>query len=150
MRVILKRYFTDSNNHLMLGTMNYNNSLSPIGLSILALTLLHFFFGKIISHFLCQSMQMIDLIIISSNLITVQRVVTQLASKFSIKYLGVLFYFLGIKVLPTLIDILLSQHKYIQDLLSIAKMDNTNDMSTPISPSNVLVLLDNTSLIVHC
>lgn len=76
-----------------------------------------------------------NLIIIGCNPATVQRVVTQLRSKFSIKDLGTLSYFLGIKVLPTPIGAFFSQHKYIQYLLTIAKIDNANDMSTPMSPS---------------
>ncbi|RVX04603.1 hypothetical protein CK203_023424 [Vitis vinifera] len=69
------------------------------------------------------------------NPATVQRVVTQLRSKFSIKDLGTLSYFLGIKVLPTPVGAFFSQHKYIQYLLTIAKIDNADDMSTPMSPS---------------
>lgn len=58
-----------------------------------------------------------DLIITGNNPTIVQKIVAQLASKFSIKDLGCLSYFLGIEVIPTPNAILLSQHKYIHDLL---------------------------------
>ena len=134
MYVILKRRFTNSNKHLVLGTMNwwqfflsngFVNSRSNTSLFLLQ--------QKHPTIFVLVYVD--NLIIIGCNPATVQRVVTQLRSKFSIKDLGTLSYFLGIKVLPTPVGAFFSQHKYIQYLLTIAKIDNADDMSTPMSPS---------------
>lgn len=63
-----------------------------------------------------------DHIITGNESNMVQNVITQLASKFSIKDLCVLSYFLVVKVIPTSTRILLSQHKYIQDLPDKTRM----------------------------
>lgn len=63
-----------------------------------------------------------DHIITGNESKMVQNEITQLASKFSIKDLCVLSYFLDVEVIPTSTGILLSQNKYIQDLLDKTRM----------------------------
>lgn len=121
----------NSKKYPVIGIMNYDNSFSPMGLLILTIFVLVYVDNLIITY---------------SNPATVQQVVTQLVSKFFIKDLDTLSYFLSIEVLPTPFNIFLSQHKHIQDLLVRAKIDNANDMSTPMSPSSTLVIFYDTSL----
>ncbi|KAK2420319.1 putative mitochondrial protein [Trifolium repens] len=75
-----------------------------------------------------------DIIITGSSLPHIQSLISKLNAEFALKHLGVLDYFLGIEVFH-LADgsLLLSQAKYIRDLLSKAKMDNANGMPTPMA-----------------
>jgi histone deacetylase 1/2 len=75
-----------------------------------------------------------DIIITGSSLPHIQSLISKLNAEFALKQLGVLDYFLGIEVFH-LADgsLLLSQAKYIRDLLSKAKMDNANGMPTPMA-----------------
>ncbi|KAF9689647.1 hypothetical protein SADUNF_Sadunf01G0114000 [Salix dunnii] len=68
--------------------------------------------------------------------------VLQLGTQFSLKDLGSLIFLLGIEVVPTFIGIFLSQHKYIWDLLNNTHMDAAKDVSTPLSTSQSLRLVD--------
>ena len=81
-----------------------------------------------------------DLIIIKSNPSLVDTIIRQLDSKFSTKDLGALSYFCGVEVLATSTGLLLSQQKYVIDLLSKHNMG-----SKPIST----LLVVGTSLIAH-
>mgnify|MGYP001791907865 FL=1 len=58
--------------------------------------------------------------------------ITSLATRFSIKDLGSLSYFLGIEVTPNKKGFLLSQSKYIHDLLDKFKMLDSKPSSTPM------------------
>ena len=76
----------------------------------------------------------------------VQSIVTQLGSKFYLKDMGILNYFLGVEVLPTCAGLFLSQHKYIRDLLTTTNMVGAKDISTPLSTSTSLKLVDGTAV----
>jgi len=52
--------------------------------------------------------------------------------------LGTLLYFLGVEVLPIKDGILLSQQRYIQDLLRKTNMDFAKPITTPMSTSSIL------------
>ena len=58
-----------------------------------------------------------NIIIIGNNQSTVQKFITLLSRRFSLKDLGVLTYFLGIEVLLHPLGLILSQRWYIADLL---------------------------------
>lgn len=75
-----------------------------------------------------------DIILIGANETKIHHVIIMLNAKFSLKYLGLLNYFLGIKVhyLPNE-DILLNQGKYIKELLLKAKMDLSKSMPIPMA-----------------
>ena len=72
----------------------------------------------------------------------VQTIISQLGAKFLLKDMGTLHYFLGMEVLPTRAGLLLSQHKYIHDLLSTTNMMGAKDVATPLSTSTCLTLVD--------
>ena len=67
---------------------------------------------------LCFLVYVDDLIITGSDPSLVDTIIRQLDSKFSTKDLGVLSFFCGVEVLTTLVGLLLSQQKYVIDLLS--------------------------------
>ena len=84
----------------------------------------------------------VDLIITGSDPSLVDTIIRQLDSKFSIKDLGVLFFFYGVKVLTTPTGLLLSQQKYVIDLLSKHNMLGSKPVSTPLVVSTSLTAKD--------
>jgi hypothetical protein len=62
-------------------------------------------------------------------------VIQQLNNRFYLKDIGALFFFLGVKVIPTKAGLFLSQHKYFHDLLSNTNIDGVKDVYTPLSIS---------------
>ena len=61
-----------------------------------------------------------------------------LARRFFVKDLSNLHYFLGIEVLPTKFILLLTQHKYICDLLAMTNMTSAKACTTPMSSTQSL------------
>ena len=88
-----------------------------------------------------------DLILTRNSSMFVASIVAQLGQKFSIKDLWLLHFFLGIEVIPTKDDLLLTQHKYIRDLLAKSSMDGARDITTPLSTSAPLKLIDGSSVV---
>lgn len=80
-----------------------------------------------------------DIIITGSSAPFITSLIKHLNDKFSLKQLGQLDYFLGIEVshLPNG-SLILSQTKYISDLLSKLNMLNANGMPTPMVSSSKL------------
>jgi hypothetical protein len=79
-----------------------------------------------------------DIIIMSSSPSATNRLIHQLETEFAVKDLGTLGYFLGIEVHHTLTGLVLTQHKYIQDLLQRTNMTSCNGVPTPMLPSDKL------------
>ncbi|KAK1412979.1 hypothetical protein QVD17_34637 [Tagetes erecta] len=79
-----------------------------------------------------------DIIITGDNDIDLKAVKAQIMSKFKIKDLGELKYFLGIEVLKSDEGIVLSQRKYCLDLLSEFGMLGSKPVSNPIE-QNIIV-----------
>uniref|UniRef100_A0A2N9H7X1 Reverse transcriptase Ty1/copia-type domain-containing protein n=1 Tax=Fagus sylvatica TaxID=28930 RepID=A0A2N9H7X1_FAGSY len=98
--------------------------------------------GSIISYFLVY---VDDLVITGNNSTFVASIIKQLGAKFSLKDMGLLHFFLGIEVVPTQAGLFLSQHKYVRDLLSKTNMSAAKDVSTPLSTSQSLKLVDGTT-----
>uniref|UniRef100_A0A2N9JAR7 Reverse transcriptase Ty1/copia-type domain-containing protein n=1 Tax=Fagus sylvatica TaxID=28930 RepID=A0A2N9JAR7_FAGSY len=98
--------------------------------------------GSIISYFLVY---VDDLVITGNNSTFVASIIKQLGAKFSLKDMGLLHFFLGIEVVPTQAGLFLSQHKYVRDLLSKTNMSAAKDVSTPLSTSQSLKLVDGTA-----
>ncbi|RVW73045.1 Retrovirus-related Pol polyprotein from transposon RE1 [Vitis vinifera] len=73
-----------------------------------------------------------DIIIIGTNTNIIQCYIDLLAQRFSIKDLGVLSYFLGIEVLTTPSSVLLTQRRYISDLLARTKMSSAKPVAKPL------------------
>lgn len=82
-----------------------------------------------------------DIIIISSSSVATDRLLQQLRQDFAVKDLGALSYFLGVEVNQSSHGIILSQRKYIKDLLTRTGMRNCKGTSTPMSPTEPLKLV---------
>jgi histone deacetylase 1/2 len=80
-----------------------------------------------------------DIIITGSSANLIQQLIHKLNSEFSLKDLGKLDYFLGIEVHHSSFgSLLLTQTKYIRDLLTKANMANANSMASPMASSTKL------------
>jgi len=86
-----------------------------------------------------------DLVITGNDPIFVSSIIDQLSHQFSVKNMGQLHFFLGMKVIPTTTGLLLSQHKYIRDLLTKLNMHGAKEVTILLSTTTVLKLLDGTS-----
>ena len=73
-------------------------------------------------------------------------IIKQLGDMFSLKDMGSLHFFLGIEVI-TRAGLFLSQHKYVRDLLANTSMSGAKDVSTPLSTTQSLQLIDGTAAV---
>jgi hypothetical protein len=87
-----------------------------------------------------------DIIIISSSPMGTDHLLAQLQTTFVVKDLGTLSYFLGIEVRHSPQGLVLMQHKYIKDLLSRTNMLASKGVTTPMVPTDKLVLHGGTPL----
>ncbi|XP_043699873.1 uncharacterized mitochondrial protein AtMg00810-like [Telopea speciosissima] len=74
-----------------------------------------------------------DILVTNSDQSYVATLLQQLSEEFSIKDLGNLHFFLGIDALKHSKGILLSQYRYIKDLLHRASMTDCKSVSTPLA-----------------
>ena len=74
-----------------------------------------------------------DIIVTSNKSPILTKLVSHLSSKFSMKDLGPLHYFLGIEVHPFSSGLFLSQQKYARDLLACSSMTGCNPIATPLA-----------------
>lgn len=81
-----------------------------------------------------------DMLITGSSAKIVQTCISSLASRFSIKDMGELRYFLGIEATHTKSGLHLMQKRYIIDLLEKTNMQDAKPVSTPMSPTPKLSL----------
>jgi hypothetical protein len=81
-----------------------------------------------------------DIIIVSSSSSATHRLLSQLQADFAVKDLGTLNYFLDIEVHHTSHGLLLTQQKYIKDLMTRTNMAAAKGVSTPMLPSDKLSL----------
>jgi histone deacetylase 1/2 len=81
-----------------------------------------------------------DIILTGNNDTTVQKFIQLLSHRFSLKDLGNLSYFLGVEVFPNDHGILLSQRRYIVDLLTRTKMMDAKPVHTPLPTSPPITL----------
>ncbi|CAN1174147.1 Retrovirus-related Pol polyprotein from transposon RE2, partial [Linum perenne] len=95
--------------------------------------------GPIILYFLIY---VDDLLLTGNDAATIKLFQEQLSQRFSLKHLGHLNYFLGIEVIPTSEGFLLSQHKYITDILSRFQLLDAKPTPTPLSSTAHLSLHD--------
>jgi hypothetical protein len=79
-----------------------------------------------------------DIIITSSSDKAIDTLLSNLKSDFAVKQLDPLKIFLGIEVIPTTSGVLLSQQRYITDILSRTKMLEAKPVSTPMTSSTNL------------
>ncbi|KAJ0544914.1 putative RNA-directed DNA polymerase [Helianthus annuus] len=80
-----------------------------------------------------------DIIITRNDSNTITNIIRRLNSLFALKDLGLLHYFLGVEVIHKNSDLVLSQRKYIADILYRAGLADCKPISTPMSTSHVLL-----------
>ncbi|KAK1416517.1 hypothetical protein QVD17_32308 [Tagetes erecta] len=79
-----------------------------------------------------------DIVLTGSHPKVLEKFISTLASRFSLKDLGMLHHFLGIEVIPTSSGLFLSQHRHIEDLLTNVKMEGAKDVTTPLCSTESL------------
>jgi len=108
---------------------------------------------KTVSDFLYLLIYVNDIIITGSSSVLIPKLITKLHAVFALKQLGNLDYFLGIEVKHLSNgSLLLSQAKYICDLLEKAKMVDAKPILTPLPrlfQSLLLMLLSIGQLLGH-
>ena len=79
-----------------------------------------------------------DILLLGSSNTKIDVLVAELHANFSLKDLGAAKYFLGIELIKTPTGIMLSQRKYLIDILHRAKMEHANPLPTPMTPGDKL------------
>jgi hypothetical protein len=79
-----------------------------------------------------------DIIITSSSSVAIDNLLSSLQADFAVKDLGSLKFFLGVVVIPTTNGVLLSQQRYIKDILARTKMLEAKPVNTPMASSTSL------------
>jgi hypothetical protein len=87
-----------------------------------------------------------DIIIASSSDHATQALLQDLQKKFALRDLGDLHYFLGIEVTKMKDGLLLTEEKYVSDLLKRVGMSNCKYVATPLSTSEKLSVHEGTPL----
>ena len=116
--------------HKFLLASGFQNSLADTSLFIL----------KHGGHLIYLLVYVDDIIITGDNDGFVQQFVTLLSQQFSLKDLGQLSYFLGVEVISHLHGLLLSQRRYILDLLARTNMMEAKPVLTPLPTSPPITL----------
>ncbi|XP_074347219.1 uncharacterized protein LOC141686056 [Apium graveolens] len=88
-----------------------------------------------------------DIIITGSSSSIVRQIIDKLSVRYSLKDLGVLSYFLGVEVLHHQGSLILSQRKYILDLLRNCNLQESNGVQNPMSTSSPLTIVPGESII---
>ena len=83
-----------------------------------------------------------DIIITCSKTSAIDALLHSLTADFAVKDLGNLNFFLGVEVIPNSYGALLSQQRYILDLLTRTKMVNAKPVTTPMASSTSLSAFD--------
>ncbi len=90
-------------------------------------------------HLMCfVLLYMDDIIVTCSNSSAITSFISQLGTKFAVKDLRPLNFFLGVKVLFVSGGLLLSQHRYITDLLCKVHMVDAKPVTSPMSSAHTL------------
>lgn len=87
-----------------------------------------------------------DIIVTGSEPTVLTSLISSLSTRFSLKDLGSLHYFLGIQVTRNADGLHLPQLTYLRDLLLRAKMDGAKPCSTPISANSSLSKMHGTPM----
>lgn len=77
----------------------------------------------------------------------VASVINDLGNQLSLKDMGSLHFFLRVEAIPTCVGLFLSQHKYICELLESMEKASAKDVSTFLSTSTPLHLMDETTAV---
>ncbi|KAJ0477853.1 putative RNA-directed DNA polymerase [Helianthus annuus] len=87
-----------------------------------------------------------DIILTGNNPRLINHIIQQLSTKFAIQDMGQLSYFLGIEVVPKGKDLILSQKKYISDLIHKACLSQSKPVNSPMEINSNLALGDSPQL----
>ena len=86
-----------------------------------------------------------DLLVTGNNDKFLQSFIQALATRFSLKNLGVPHYFLGVELIPNAGGLFMSQHKFIREILERFDMHGAKPAPTPLSSTAKLTLNDGTA-----
>jgi len=86
----------------------------------------------------------VDILLTRSNSALLHKLITLLQTEFKPRDLGSVYFFLGIKVKPTAMGILLSQHKYALDIIQRTGMVSCKPFDTPLSTFSKLGIVYST------
>jgi hypothetical protein len=87
-----------------------------------------------------------DIIVASSSHQFTKSLIKKLNQEFALKDLGDIHYFLGIEVKRSADSLLMTQEGYALDILKRVNMDTCKAVSTPMSPSDKLLVTDGETL----
>ena len=90
-----------------------------------------------------------DIIITCSKAMAIDDLLHQLSSDFAVKDLGKLNFFLGNEVLENATGIILSQQRYILDILKRTNMQDAKPVSSPMASSTSLIAYEGPSFPDH-
>ncbi|XP_021750227.1 uncharacterized protein LOC110715914 [Chenopodium quinoa] len=79
-----------------------------------------------------------DIIAIGLDVAYIDQFIPHFASRFSLKDLGSLSYFLGVEIMPTTHGLFIGQHNYITNLLECMGMLDTKPAITPLVVTQTL------------
>ncbi|XP_023766045.1 uncharacterized mitochondrial protein AtMg00810-like [Lactuca sativa] len=86
-----------------------------------------------------------DIILTGNNPTAIDNIVNRLSTTFAVQDMGPLSYFLGIEVTKQGPDLILSQRKYILEILQKAGLSHGKPVDTPITTTANLALGDSPS-----
>jgi len=78
-----------------------------------------------------------DILLTGNNSALIHRLITLPGLEFKLCDLGNAYYFLGVEVTPTSVELMWSQHKYVLDILCHAGMSSCKLVDTPASISKL-------------
>jgi len=112
----------------------------------MSLKLIHLYLSYlwlvILSICLCMSLFILYILLTDSNSTLHTKLILLLSLKFKLRDLSSIHYFLGIKVKPTSMGLMLTQHKYALNILYRADMLSCKPINTLVSPfSSKLAIL---------
>ncbi|XP_062088899.1 uncharacterized mitochondrial protein AtMg00810-like [Humulus lupulus] len=81
-----------------------------------------------------------DILITGANSSTIAQLIHDLHSKFALKLLGSVSYFLGFEAIRTVVGLFLTQFKYATELLQKTSFDDSKEAPTPMILGNKLCL----------
>ncbi|WCJ44110.1 Retrovirus-related Pol polyprotein from transposon RE2 [Euphorbia peplus] len=85
-----------------------------------------------------------DIVLTASSTALRDTIIRRLSSKFGVKDLGVLHYFLGISVTHSPGSIFLSQKKYASEIIAKASLSSSNSSATPVDTKQKLSISSGT------
>ncbi|CAA7024026.1 unnamed protein product [Microthlaspi erraticum] len=123
-----RAWYLELKNHLL--TLGFKNSVADTALFVLQK-------GTTLLYLLVY---VDDIVVTGNDPAAIEATIKNLATRFSLKDMGALSYFLGIEVIRTKQGLHLNQRKYILDLLHRMHMSDAKPIATPMATNPKLVL----------